>query len=1028
MLCRSTLTVLLLLSVLGPPLFAAGSGAGSGRVFDIPRVEGIAIDGRGADWGERGFEIRMLRRVEGHRRGHGQLEPHPGQSIRLGWDERGLLVRLTLEDDRWVESAKNTWRYDSVEIYAAESVGSEQRYQVVIAPGMSDDLPEMRVNLRDRPKRKGAELKVEAARVRDGQKALLEVRLPWKNLGVAPERGTLTAFQLSINDNDEPGSGYDQTDHAVWYPAVGAAQDSQRMNTIRLAEQPSPPDRAYARWESIWSPSARAVIYAEPQAAGQSVTLWSGEGKILTKAELRRSEDVPVAVANLPLYETVDRDGGRLMLEDQLLSETPPLPSHPFLLCTADQFAQLKARAEREPWKSIRAAADAMVQKLGEAPLPPGRHAAYALNRYLGALTVQYLTAEPEQRPGLAQRIYEGITRLKDVAFDPSMTWDGTVPAMGAAFVAIVALDIVYNDLSSKQIESAGALIEQQIGKISPRGAWLAARLGTHGTWELFKNPSVGQTPAYRRNYVEPFYEHYLRQMTPEGVSTVSPIYAFSRLGSGDGRPQKTGFADVLEFTGVDKRYYDHPRLKRFYRFLFGYSVTPAKEYYMFGDVAPYWRPPNSALMRRVGRFDEQAAAYAAWLLEGKDPPGHVLAYVVAQSPLPEAKVPGSRLFMDGAAVLREPEDSPMSLGAMLYNIVGSPGWHAHEETNGLSLAGYGNRLLANGGWLGDSTQAAAMNNTLSINGRRHKRRFGAGLTEGLLAEGFAYACGHSGQALGDDAFDRSLLFVHGQDGVSGYFVTIDEVDADPGERVHSFWHPANESGLTPGLDSLEEGFAAPIDHHAQVPGVHLRIFQAPKPADATVDTVPSGLLERSPRSGRHTRITTVHPTDAQGGQRILTVFYPWQQTERRERPVRLARLKTPGFDGIRLDLPKGLIDTAGAADPDRQVVIDRMRLRAKAVLRRAHADQTVFWFVRHGRHFEADGSGFRSDRPVTLFMRGLGGRIASAAAAKLTLMHPDLAGVRLNGEDVKVELIEPGQATLTLPAGTHDLQLILDQ
>lgn len=346
----------------------------------------------------------------------------------------------------------------------------------------------------------------------------------------------------------------------------------------------------------------------------------------------------------------------------------------------------------------------------------------------------------------------------------------------------------------------------------------------------------------------------------------------------------------------------NHPTLTRFYRFLFGYAVTPAKQFYMFGDVAPHWGPPNSALMRRVGRFDEEAARYAAWLLEGKNPPGHLLAYVLAPGPLPEPKVPGSRLFMDGAAVLREPADSPMSLGAMLYSIANNAEAHTHEEANALSLTGYGNRLLVNGGWLGDTTQDARMNNTLTIDGQRHQQRTGAGLTEGLLTEGFGYACGHSGKALGDDAFHRSLLLIHGQDGVSGYFVAIDQVDADPGESVHSHWQTANTTGLTPGLDPLEEGFAAPIDHHAQQPEVHLRILQAPKPADATVDTVPSGLLERSPKSGWHTRITTVHPTDAQGDRRILTVLHPWQQTERGESPVRLSRLEAPG---VRRDPPR---------------------------------------------------------------------------------------------------------------------------
>lgn len=58
------------------------------------------------------------------------------------------------------------------------------------------------------------------------------------------------------------------------------------------------------------------------------------------------------------------------------------------------------------------------------------------------------------------------------------------------------------------------------------------------------------------------FYEKYLGQMTPDGVTSAAPMYAFARLGSGNDRPQKTAYADVLEFTGIDRRYYNNPKLK----------------------------------------------------------------------------------------------------------------------------------------------------------------------------------------------------------------------------------------------------------------------------------------------------------------------------------------------------------------------------------------------------------------------------------------------------------------------------------
>lgn len=104
------------------------------------------------------------------------------------------------------------------------------------------------------------------------------------------------------------------------------------------------------------------------------------------------------------------------------------------------------------------------------------------------------------------------------------------------------------------------------------------------------------------------------------------------------------------------------------------------------------------------------------------------------------------------------------------------------------------------------------------------------------------------------------------------------------------------------------------------------------------------------------------------------------------------------------------------------------MRLQAKAVLRRTHNEDLVFYFVRQGRLFQTSKSGFLSDRPVTLFMRGLSGRITSKQNATLTLTHPKLSGVRLNGEAAEVERIAPGRARLTVPSGTHMLELIPGQ
>lgn len=973
--------------------------------FDVPRVSNIVIDGQADDWSDRGFRIDLLYRVE--RRD--DLQPRGDTPVRLAWDERDLLVWIRVSDDRWVEVTDNPWRYDSVELYVAEAGEREQRYQVVIAPGMSEANAEPIITLYDHRTRKREELAVEVARERDGDTAVIEARLPWANLGWDTPEGRRVAFQVMVNDNDQPGSAYRETSHDVWYPEIGAANDPQRMHVLRLTEEASPPYDTHVRVVRDWPEPARIALFASPAMAGEQVKLLVG-GEERARTVLAPVADMRLASATLSLA-AADGKRARVEIDSRVISDLPAKPEHPFLITTRDRFDELIARAEREPWKTMAADARRRVEAGFNGNFRNG------LQQYIGACALAYILDKDDRRAN-AERVRDAILLLEKAEFDRKKSWIGTVPPMGAAFVAILALDIAYDDLTEQEIADLGSLIEKQIGKIRPRGAWLAARLGTHGTWELFKNPAAGKTPDFRRRFLQPFYRNYLQQMTPDGVSTVSPGYGFARLGSGSDRPQKTGFADVLEFTGVDNRYYDNPELEAFYRWLFGYSVTPAKEYHLFGDVGPNWGIGNASLFWRVGRFDERAAAYAAWLLEGKNPPGHILSYILMTEPLPEAVVPQSRLFMQGEAVFREPEDSPMSLGAALYNITEDDEYHTHEEANAISLAAYGNNLVVNGGWLGPPTWPASMNNTLTINGESHNKKIGGGLVEGLTSHGFDYAVGDAGPALGNDAFRRSLILVHGTDTLGGYFLTLDEVDADPGESVHHHLHLASTDPAEVVADKRH--FRAAINHHADVEGVSMDVFFAGDPSSVEQDLVPSGFLKRTPRAGKHYRLTSVFPTDAEGDARLLAVMFPANESHP---AADLSRIVGEGYRGVAVKLRDGVTDFAIESAGDAAIEHEGAALQARLAVFRTRGENTDFYFTRLGTSFRRGEVGFTSDAPISIHMAGSRGAVTSDGAT-VTLHHPGVTGVRLNGEAVEPAEVKGGQLRVHLPEGRHDIEL----
>ena len=109
---------------------------------------------------------------------------------------------------------------------------------------------------------------------------------------------------------------------------------------------------------------------------------------------------------------------------------------------------------------------------------------------------------------------------------------------------------------------------------------------------------------------------------------------------------------DVLEFTGIDNRYYYNERIQKFMRWLFGSSINPSKEMAIFGDMLPSQGIANDMMHRRIINFDEKAAAYAAWFHNEVAAPGHILTYILPKDKLPPPQVPKSEIYHNGGAFL----------------------------------------------------------------------------------------------------------------------------------------------------------------------------------------------------------------------------------------------------------------------------------------------------------------------------------------------------------------------------------------
>lgn len=207
-------------------------------VFHIPRIEGISVDGSVNDWAEQGFCVEFLTDPAGR-----ILPPDDFDvKFRLGWNGQGLLVLVSVRDDIPLENENlsRLWQRDCVEIFVAEKLGADNRYQLVIASGADPQQKTVRSRFYDwrHPNQRHSELTSEVASVAFDGGYVLEVSLPWENVGVTPDRGVELAFQLVVNDYDGESDDPDGSLRVGWFPNLSPNSRDNKY-AIRLSDKPS---------------------------------------------------------------------------------------------------------------------------------------------------------------------------------------------------------------------------------------------------------------------------------------------------------------------------------------------------------------------------------------------------------------------------------------------------------------------------------------------------------------------------------------------------------------------------------------------------------------------------------------------------------------------------------------------------------------------------------------------------------------------------------------------------------------------
>lgn len=681
---------------------------------------------------------------------------------------------------------------------------------------------------------------------------------------------------------------------------------------------------------------------------------------------------------------------------------------HPFLIVTEDQFEAHREKAYYEPWKSM--AEDAL--QITEEGFNQAISGAYDLQDYMGAVALSYILY-PKDKARYAQKVKDLILNsYSKLTLTEKRDWGGVVPPMSSFFVAILALDIVYNDLSKEEIHACEKLIESQLSKINRKGSWADVRLGTHGTWDIYKGVRTEPDDAY--------FKGIMHQITPDGVSPVTIHYAWERVGGGDSRISKAGYMDVLEYTGIDQRYYSNERLQKYHRWLFSASVNNNKEMAIIGDMLPSQTLNNDLLHARVGNFDELAASYAAWFHEHDKKRGHIISYLLPKKKPPYPRTPKSSSYENGGAYLRESPNDSLGIHAVLYNIKSQDEWHTHQETNGLALSGMGNRLLVNGGRLGAPTRAAALNNTLTIDGKDHDSRLGNGIVEHISREDFDYAMGDAGPALSTAFHNRSMILLHKTRHSKAYVLLLDEVEVMEGEKITSYLHPANESQI----DTLvvNGSYRAAIDHFPTVPGTALGIHYLTKPERINQSPVASAIPSRYPDYPKHSRLEAIYAPHNSGKNSIVTLLNPMAEAEK---VIQLQPSLQENYDAHIIRHKEGAEDLVlSSHTPDRTISFNGLVFKGDFFIHRAIAGDPGFIFVKNATALTGGELEFKAEHKLTLWMKH---RFISVLAKENTVLYLKSKTSRslyIDDKIIENPETEDEWMKIPLPKGTHKLYL----
>ncbi|MFZ4777679.1 MAG: hypothetical protein ACOYM3_20095, partial [Terrimicrobiaceae bacterium] len=615
-----------------------------------------------------------------------------------------------------------------------------------------------------------------------------------------------------------------------------------------------------------------------------------------------------------------------------------------------------------------------------------------------------------------------------------------------AVILAILALDVIHDDLSPGELEKTEAMVADMVDYYRKnKTAWFAVHYGIMMTWALYS----GSEEDYQRAVADFFDFHLTDEMNPDG-SWRQGGYLGARVAGG--RIAKSWPFDFARFTGsipADAL----PKFKTLMTSMTNFMQTPFGDNQVFGDtILTAGTRRNGAplpLFLRLANFNENAAKQALWLSKQRlaNPLNSLDPDLFTYATLPrnisdlvqKAEMPKSVLVRDNGASLWDRTDSRNALMGVLHSFPEGPNpksrGHNHQDTCSIHIAGYGEHLIFNAGADyqpvypgktpagGDWDEAWLQNSVLIGDKKKHVYCYGAGLTDGLTGGQVEFGRTSSGNALGNGKHLRTLFLIQPIQGKTiGYFGLLDEVEPkDSKDPIRINLHPNSKAGsistITP-----EQEYTAVIDNlvpRRENLDVKLTVFYGSKPESVASPACYHAFCSES------NYLEATYKAGKDGWLRTTTLLFPEDATH--PKPSQILRVETPACSGVTIKHSEAIQDALLTTQTSEPVKIKNVEFVGTGIFYRLENNTVTHYAVLEGKRFKDSAGeplGFVSESPINIQMDGSTGNLESKSTQAVTFYYPDIKSVLIDGMPCSSTPAAKG-LKISVPEGRHRVELL---